>query len=589
MSFKLRDYQEAAINALEDHYKTEDTGILVLPTGAGKTFTTWSFLKDKIKGRCSVLWVVHRSYLLDQALEQINRLLPNAKVSYWTADQKDLSGDIVLCMIMSTRTIHGSFDWLVYDECHRSGADSYENLESLIKFKKKLGITATPCRPDYRDLRLGKIVYQVTFGELVEKQYLAKPNINIIKTKQKIKYKMSGDDISSESLKLFDNYERNLLIVQSLFKKGIEGKIILIFCCNVSHTESLMHMINETVEKKVATCVHSNLSKEETEKNLLDFSKGKYSVLCNCQKFTEGYDQKNITDVVMARPTLSPIFWVQAIGRGARIDENKNSYDIWVFMDDINKYDLLVTDWSINNLNKDPVTNIPIDRNALATTKAFLDIHNVPVPDSYSELLKVIGVVRTVPKYDKNVINSYSITHERYISLVLLAWYFSNIPKDNDLKFYIQKSYQFCVNNGEFTQKEWKDVAWAFFFKGDSYCSEWIQKPKLDKDYILSLVNDSLESNKAFNEHFANIVYDYGGSHMFLNHINEKILKESRKLNKIANSIYAIEYSDRTISLKSSMVMPSRLLEFYTDSFKDTLSEILGYTDFSIFINLRTK
>jgi hypothetical protein len=52
---------------------------------------------------------------------------------------------------------------------------------------------------------------------------------------------------------------------------------------------------------------------------LADFREGRVGVLVSCEVLTEGYDERSIGCVVMARPTKSLAFYQQAVGRGLRI------------------------------------------------------------------------------------------------------------------------------------------------------------------------------------------------------------------------------------------------------------------------------
>ena len=68
----LYDFQKDAVNALENHFIKEDkkSGLLVMPTGSGKSRTASYFLiKDMISQGYQILWIVHRHMLINQAAE----------------------------------------------------------------------------------------------------------------------------------------------------------------------------------------------------------------------------------------------------------------------------------------------------------------------------------------------------------------------------------------------------------------------------------------------------------------------------------------------------------------------------------------
>lgn len=66
------DHQKEAMLALSnlDESKESYSGLIVLPTGGGKTYTaaTW-LLKNALDNEKKVLWIAHRHFLLDQAAD----------------------------------------------------------------------------------------------------------------------------------------------------------------------------------------------------------------------------------------------------------------------------------------------------------------------------------------------------------------------------------------------------------------------------------------------------------------------------------------------------------------------------------------
>ena len=69
----LYEHQNLAIQALDKKNSSPFKGLLVLPTGGGKTLTAvhW-LLKNFIDKKQKVLWIAHRHELLNQALETVS-------------------------------------------------------------------------------------------------------------------------------------------------------------------------------------------------------------------------------------------------------------------------------------------------------------------------------------------------------------------------------------------------------------------------------------------------------------------------------------------------------------------------------------
>ena len=79
----LRDYQEQAVAALKKHFVEEDgaEGMLVMPTGSGKSRTaTYFLIKEMISRGYQVIWLAHRHMLIDQAADCFYRYAGLSKI-----------------------------------------------------------------------------------------------------------------------------------------------------------------------------------------------------------------------------------------------------------------------------------------------------------------------------------------------------------------------------------------------------------------------------------------------------------------------------------------------------------------------------
>ena len=75
----LYPYQEKAVEAMHQYFLNEDrsSAILSMPTGSGKTRTSvYYLLHDMISQGYQVIWLCHRSMLIEQAAEQFYKFSP---------------------------------------------------------------------------------------------------------------------------------------------------------------------------------------------------------------------------------------------------------------------------------------------------------------------------------------------------------------------------------------------------------------------------------------------------------------------------------------------------------------------------------
>jgi superfamily II DNA or RNA helicase len=601
--FKARPYQEDAVKALTEGFKKAKKGTLVLPTGGGKTFTAWRFLKSYLEKGKKILWVVHRDYLISQCIEGMKNNGINASYSLWTADEKDDSGDVVIAMIMSTRTLQTEFDWIIYDECHRAAALSYKNLEKRVKHKYKLGLSATPERLDKKELDLGEILYQISFAELVDLSFLAKPDIRVIKTGQKFQFTVSGGDISKQSLKKLNNSDRNHVILKHVLEQGVEGRKILVFGVDIDHVKKLKSLV-EKVAPGVCFLVHSKQSKAERAEALSKFGEESPKALCNCEVFTEGYDQKDITDIVMARATVSRALWVQMVGRGARIIPGiKDSFKLWIPIDDINKYSWLAREWCLSEANTDIRGSIGDPKYTIEKVEEAAKKLNVELKDlSTSEKLVIVGIITATGNYRGAEREVFTVTEDRFKCLKILAYYFRNQPEPSegdDLKSYIEGSYAYCVTAGEFRISEWKALAWPFYFrwfKGrkvtsggrTTWSQMYVNKPDIDQSEIKETFEENTSIVVEINERVATKVQEAGGFKPFWN----SIIDEARPYIPpssiwVSKRVKKIVFRDRSLILQTDI-----------KKFKPSIthfSQVIGYIfsqrieDDNMTVNTRLK
>jgi ATP-dependent helicase IRC3 len=207
-------------------------GLLVLPTGAGKTFTTVKWVCDNVVPRnIRVLWLANSFYLLDQAFREIHnyaRWIPEPKQtlnirlvssnpSHDSPSSIRLTDDVI---VMTTPTAIKNLNstaedrsgngiitnfkkWIeageesglfvILDEAHHApahgcrhlliGADDAEpGIRTIVKRANLLGLTATPTYSDEsRKGWLGKIfdaeiIYKADKAKLTAEGILARPN-----------------------------------------------------------------------------------------------------------------------------------------------------------------------------------------------------------------------------------------------------------------------------------------------------------------------------------------------------------------------------------------------------------------------------
>lgn len=165
---ELRAHQVDALKAFDS---ANQTGIICLPCGYGKTFTG---IAAALKiGTCFMI-VVHKEFLADQWSEELRRLVPGIRIGRIQGERCDIGDNVdvaiamiqTLCSRMFVAGTFARFGFAIFDEVHHLAAEHFSQTLQRVHCKKMLGLTATPKRADglskVFEWYLGPIVYQIS-------------------------------------------------------------------------------------------------------------------------------------------------------------------------------------------------------------------------------------------------------------------------------------------------------------------------------------------------------------------------------------------------------------------------------------------
>jgi ATP-dependent helicase IRC3 len=374
---ELYSHQNEAIKALDQRNQSSFEGLLVLPTGGGKTLTAvhW-LLRNFIDKRKKVLWIAHRHELLDQAFEAIKfsaypSLLKDVEkfryrvISGYPKHDRPVNiqptDDIIIASkdslnsgldhLLKNWVRHSDAILLVVDEAHHATAKTYRNLIKAIKedFQKRgktgsfkmLGLTATPFRTDEGEKGLLKQVFpdDIIFSEhlrtLITRGILAEPVFEHLETNLDFYRELTTKDI--KAIEAFDKLPkkvaekiamsnvRNKRIVEHYIENREKYKPLLVFAIDVDHAIALNAVFKSrginsdfVVSQLSDLNTGAKISPKENSDKIKRFRAGELEVLINVEMLTEGTDLPNVQTVFLTRPTTSTILMTQMIGRALR-------------------------------------------------------------------------------------------------------------------------------------------------------------------------------------------------------------------------------------------------------------------------------
>lgn len=353
----LEDFQHDAVESMVQFYNVNSRGILMMPTGSGKTRTSVYFLLRYIISQgYQVLWLAHRSLLLEQTADTFIRNASLLKLSDSNRDSMNLicvsgehcfismadkSTDVIIGSVQSLSSKTDVFSFflrkkvmVVVDEAHHTTAPTYrkiiDTVFDIVPDVKLLGLTATPVRLSEKEsVQLMKyydnaIIYNVSLGKLLADHVLAYPKWERIPTNFDIethidideeKYIQKWGELSPKLVDFLAKVcERNELIADTYLKdKERYGKTI-IFAMNAHHCISLCDLLTE----KGVRCDYVYSGEKNNDYTIQKFKNGELDVLININILTEGSDIPDVQTVFITRPTQSDVLLMQMIGRGMR-------------------------------------------------------------------------------------------------------------------------------------------------------------------------------------------------------------------------------------------------------------------------------
>ena len=225
------------------------------------------------------------------------------------------------------------YDFIIVDEFHHASAPSYQKLLSHFNPKVLLGLTATPERMDGKDVLEyfdGRISSEMRLGEAIDKKLLTPFQYFCVTDEldlSKIKWSKGGyDNKELTNILTVDKLnakKRADLILKSIddYIADIDEVVGLGFCVSIDHANFMANYFNEKGISSVA--ISSKCSIDERDEAKTGLVNGKYKFAFVVDLYNEGVDIPEINTILFLRPTDSLTVFLQQLGRGLRLSDNK--------------------------------------------------------------------------------------------------------------------------------------------------------------------------------------------------------------------------------------------------------------------------
>lgn len=314
----------------------EERALLISATGTGKTYASAFAMREL--GFKRVLFLVHRGQLARQTKKTYEKVFAKTvSMGLVGAGYHEYNADYVFATVQTlNRDEHllqyekNAFDCIILDEAHHVSADTYQKVMKHFKPKLWLGMTATPDKRDDNvegrniyELFNYQIAYEIRLQQAMEENllcpfhYFGITDLAIIGDQKE----------TNRDFSMLTSDERVKHIIEQAEYYGYSGDKVkgLIFCSNIKETEELSakfnQMMNVSMGRKYRT-IALNGSASEQERQIaferLAMNEEDATVemepldyIFSVEILNEGVDIVEVNQVIMLRPTQSPIVFIQ--------------------------------------------------------------------------------------------------------------------------------------------------------------------------------------------------------------------------------------------------------------------------------------
>lgn len=456
------------INHLREEGK--DKALLISATGTGKTYLS-AFDVQQFKPK-KFLFIVHRRTIAEEAKKTFETLLgSDIKMGMYSGSDREMDADYLFSTVQTiSREDHlkkfdpNHFDYIVIDETHRAGADSYKRIMDHFTPEFMLGMTATPERTDGADIFQMfdyNIAYEIRLHRALKEKMLCPFHYYGVTD-----LTIDGEEIDdqTEFNKLYAK-ERVNRIIENAKRYGCDDGEVrgLIFCSRNEIAKELSLAFNYQGYQTIAlTGENSEDERQEAIRRLETNQKSeKLDYIFTVDIFNEGIDIPRVNQIIMLRPTQSAIIFVQQLGRGLRKNGNKDYLTVIDFIGNYNNnYLVPIALYGDKTYNKDSLRKLMASGSNLIPGSSTINFDEI-TKDRIFEAINQTNMSTLVDL--KNDYNNLNNKLGRIPMMVDFLEYGSRDPwlyvksKKSYLNFinYVEEEYRHALNNNELNLLEY--------------------------------------------------------------------------------------------------------------------------------------
>ncbi len=594
-------------NITKLYEQNANKALLCSSTGTGKTIASAFAMRELHPKR--ILFVVHREQIAKQALKSYRRIFGSAK-SYGllSGNQKDMDADCMFStmQMMAKPETHenfrqDAFDVIVLDECHHAGSSSYQRILSYFKPKFWLGMTASPDTNNYDiyDLFDHNIAYEIRLQQALEEDLLCPFHYFGI-TDLEINGEAFDDNAGLRNFSNLVSDARVDYVLEKAEYFGYSGERVkgLIFCSRKEEAKELSLKFNNRYKKdgkKYKTEILTGEDSQERREKVIemltaDADSDEYiDYIFTVDIFNEGVDIPEINQVIMLRPTESPVVFIQQLGRGLRKHEDKEYVVILDFIGNyMNNFMIPIALSGDRSYNKDSM-------------RRYIREGAKVIPGASTIHFDEISKKRIYASIDTAKTNDMKLLKDSYTSL---KYKLGRIPSILEFKEHgsvdVTKIFDKCGSYYAFLKKYEPDYT-CTLSNAEAQVIEYMSKKLVAYKRIheIALLKRLIEQQERIQTYFGELMNDEYGleisarteESVYRNLTNEFPKEEERK--KYKNCIFIERTEESGYSLTSEFqemlsnpefkAMVMDLLVFGEDRYKENYSQAYKDTCFQLY------
>jgi len=349
--FDIKPYpfQEEILEKLETERKVHHRfrNLIVAATGTGKTvISAFDFKKfRKENPSAKLLFVAHRKEILQQAQSTFQGVLRDNNFGELWVD--GIEPEKYDCVFASVQTLNNRietlnltefyYDFIIIDEVHHIAANSYRPILNRFSPKILLGLTATPERMDGEDILKdfsNTVAAEIRLPEALNRKLLC-PFIYFGITDSidlsNVEWR-NGRYLPSELTKIYTQNDKRVGEIIWNLDKYLNDKNdvrALCFCVTQEHAQ---YMAEKFLLAGLKTDYLVSTRSDLRDEIRIKFRNKEINYLFVVDIFNEGVDIPEIDTVLFLRPTESLTVFLQQLGRGLRLAEDKECLTVMDFV-----------------------------------------------------------------------------------------------------------------------------------------------------------------------------------------------------------------------------------------------------------------